>query len=81
MGKEQNCLSEGVSSSKWCVRKMATIVYYFLDQLKASRFWWILNDNKNNNFVLNYYVPDALLSALYILAYLVLTISIEQPLK
>ena len=33
----------------------------FQDQLKASGFWWILNDDKNNNFV-----PDTLQNALYI---------------
>lgn len=33
------------------------------------------------NFVLNYYVPDTLQSALHTLAHLVLTLSTEQPFK
>lgn len=56
-------------------------ILFFLDYLKASRFWWLLNDNKNNNFVLNYYVPDTLLSALYVLAHLALILCIEQSFK
>lgn len=42
-------------------------ILLFLDYIKASRFWWLLSDNKNSNFVLNYYVSDTLLSALYVL--------------
>lgn len=45
----------------------------FQDQLKASGFWWIVNDDKNNNFV-----PDTLQNALYISAHLVLTLFTEQ---
>ena len=48
----------------------------FQDQLKASGFWWILNDDKNNNFV-----PDTLQNALYISAHLVLTLFTEQDFK
>lgn len=56
-------------------------IWLFLDYMKASRFWWLLNDNKNNGFVLNYYVPDILLSALYVLVHLALILCTEKSFK
>lgn len=56
-------------------------ILLFLDYIKASRFWWLLNDNKNSNFVLNYYVPDTLLSALYVLVHLALILCTDQSFK
>lgn len=63
MGKEQRYLSERVMTTVVCEEDCYNN-FLFLDQLKVSRFWWILDDNKNSNLVLNYYVPDTLLSAL-----------------